>query len=531
MLGLLVVARAPLCAQGAPTPWLVSARMPGTLTSVADFPRDVAARITELERALWAPGASWYWRLGVGALLTNAADSTLPRSRLDAVVATLGEYGTFRRSLEPPSSQRVLAGVSGWQRPTRGTMLVGAAQVTQSTYAVGSMGDDDASYGSSPFALADSSGSSVDRLDARFSGAAATRLGAVTVGAQAEYASWQRNSRLSGLARLARGDEQSVALSVRADHLPLLRPFVMLGWRGGSETRRLVLVSKDGAQYTLFGLADVPGALVGLPGYYSRVEDGEPFGSVGFDAGGAGPWSAAGEWRHARRSQTQFRQEVDDPARDRWSPTMDDASLWLRWTPPATGVELGVVARHARLDGSATRASDSTNARFTATERRDVLALTAVGRPADAWQYGVGVAFERFAQQRANTVPVHVLDLTTTTLLWDGWAERRMADRWTVRARLLYSTSRADGTIPPYARPGSAYALFVAPDLAVDARDGARAHALLRVGYRLRAGVDVWASVATDVRSAQGESVFGPAAPSGSRGVSVVAAGVTRELP
>jgi hypothetical protein len=522
----LVTRATPLGAQDAQLPWLVSARLPSTLGGVADFRRDVAERITEMDRLLWAPGQSWFWRLGVGALLPDAADSAVARSRFDAVAGSSGESGGFRRSLDPVTAQKISVDVSGWQRVSSGSMVAGSARLEQASFGAGTASDTDVPYGSSPFALADTSTTAIDRLEARFNGVAAQRVGPLTLGEQAEFRSWERDSRGGGFSRLGRGVEQSVALSARADRLPLVQPFVMLGWHGGAETRTLQRGSQDALRYELFGLADVTGEYVG-PGWYTRTEDEEPYGSVGVEAS-RGSWRAAGEWRRATRRQTQFHEQVDNPPRDRWTPTLDDGSLWVRWSPVASNWEFAAVLRHARLDGSATRALDTTAARFDAHEHRDVAALSAVGAPAAGWRAGLGVAIERFAQLRQTSAPVLVLDLTTTSLVWDGWAERQFSDRWSARAQVLASTSRADGTLPAYIRPGAAYATFLGPDMGIDGRDASRASGSLRVAYEVQTGLEAWVSVSSDAISARGSSVLGAAAPSGSRSITLVSAGFTR---
>ena len=520
---LLAFSTVPLAAQPS-TPWLVVSRMPTTLAPVADFSRDFRARTTELERLLFAPSASAYWQLGVSALLLGAPAAT---HHFEASSSLGRESGGFRRSLEPPSTQRVGVAVGGWQHLSSDAMVVGTARVEQATFARGGLFDDDAPYGSSAFALADTSGSTLARTGAQLAGAGAWQLGALTVGADAAYETWQRNSSNSGFARLARGVLESASLSVRADRVPLVHPYLLLGWRGGAETRRMVEVGAQGVRFELFGLADVPFQVLDGGFYYNRMEDDEPLGAAGFESG-ALAWHVAGEWRHARRQQTLLIE--GNPVRNRWTPTSDQGSFLARWSPAGRPWEFQAVARHSRLLGTALRAGDTTGAVFSAAEQRTVVGISAIGTPADAWRLGGGAALERFARQRANTAPDRVLDFTTTTLLWDGWAERNVSAQFSLLARFTLSSSRTDGTRTKYLTEGAAYSRFLLPDFALEGRDASDVGAMIRATWRLRNGSEGWVSFATSSASPQGTSTLGALAASGSRTSTALTVGFSRDV-
>ena len=520
---LLALSAVPLAAQ--PTaPWLVLSRMPTTLAPVADFSRDFRTRTAELERLLFAPSASAYWQLGVSALLLGAPATT---HHFEASSSLGRESGDFRRSLDPTSTQRIGVAVGGWQHLSPDAMVVGTARIEQATFARGGLFDDDAPYGSSPFALADTSGSILVRTGAQLAGAGAWRLGALTVGADAAYETWQRNSSNSGLARLARGVRESASLSVRADRVPLVHPYLLLGWRGGAETTQLVEVGALGVRFELFGLADVPLQVIDGGFYANRTEDDEPFGAAGFESGSLA-WHIAGEWRHARRQQTL--RIKNNPVLNRWTPTSDQGSLLARWSPVGRPWEFQAVARHARLQGTAMRAGDTTGAVFSAAEQRTVVSVSAIGAPADAWRLGGGAALERFARQRTNTAPNRALDFTTTTLLWDGWAERHMSAQFSLLGRFTLSSSRTDGTRTQYPTQGAAYARFLFPDFAFEGRDASNVGAMIKATWRLHSGNEGWVSFATTSVSPQGSSALGAVAASGSRTSSALTVGFSRDL-
>ena len=520
---LLALSAVPVAAQQA-APWLVVSRMPTTLAPVADFSRDLRARTTELERLFFAPGASAYWQLGVSALLLGAPAAT---HHFEASGSVGRESGDFRRSLDPPSAQRVGVAVGGWQHLSPDAMVVGTARMEQVTFAPGGLFDDDARYGSSPFALADTSGSALARAGAQLAGAGAWRLGALTVGADAAYETWQRKSSNSGFARLARGVLESASLSVRADRLPLVHPYLLFGWRGGAETRQMVEVGAQGVRFELFGLADVPLQVLDGGFYANRTEDNEPFGAAGFESE-IRAWHVAGEWRHSRRQQTLLIE--DNPVRNRWTPTSDQSSLLARWSPAGRPWAFQARARHARLQGTAMRAGDTTGAVFSAAEQRSVVGVTATGTPADAWRVGGGAALERFARKRANTVPDRALDFTTTTLLWDGWAERHLNAQFSLLARFTFSSSRTDGTRTKYPTEGEAYSRFLFPDFALEGRDASDVGVMIRATWRLRSGSEGWVSFSTTSASPQGSSPLGALAASGARTGTALTVGFSREV-
>ncbi len=520
---LLACSAIPLAAQQA-APWLVLSRMPTTLAPVVDFSRDFRARTTELEGLLFAPSASAYWQLGVSALLLGAPATT---HHFEASSVLGRESGDFRRSLDPPSAQRVGVAVGGWQQLSSDAMVVGTARIEQATFARGALFDDDAPYGTSPFALADTSGSTLVRTGAQLGGAGAWRLGALTMGADAAYETWQRNSSNSGLARLARGVHESASISVRADRVPLVHPYLMLGWRGGAETRELVELGSLGVRFELFGLADVPQLVIDRGFYANRTEDDEPFGAAGFESGSRA-WHIAGDWRHARRQQTL--QIGGNPVRNRWTPTSDQGSLLARWSPVGQSWEIQAIARHARLQGTAIRPGDTTGAVFSATEQRTVVGVSAIGTPADAWRVGGGIALERFARQRANTVPDRALDFTTTTLLWDGWADRHVSAAFSLLARFTVSSSRTDGKRTQYPTQGAAFTRFLFPDFAFEGRDASDLGAMIKATWRLSGGSEGWVSFATTSAAPQGSSALGALAASGSRTSSALTVGFSRDV-
>ena len=466
------------------------------------------------------PRVGTFWTAGNPAGLR----SELADTRSDFGLALGTQSGTFRRPLDPKEHHLSQANAFAWKPMTDRFALLGRVVLDRERYDPGTQADLVEPYPSSPFVTIDTASTATRRTRARLEGVGSWQLGRLGAGLALGYETRTHETIQSGFIRRTRQTLPGVIAGVSAKF-----GSVTIGafgrWRNRAETIRLLERTAQGKVIQLQGLKEVP-VLDIASAYYRRAD--EDIGAAGLSlAGGLGPtrWVAFGERTRLRERLT--RQEIDQPASDRW-----DADGWMvgaaAQRPLGARRLVTVEARYTTLDGSADAVLDSAGVIFQATERGLVgSAEFRIVPDSVGWALVIGVnvsSERRLRNDLSVTTGTRVNGLSTGVAIEIG---RAVSPRTFLTATAALASYSANSTLPGPTVLGAIYRTYTLPELDLASRDARPWLGALGGRWRASPTTSLWVVLRGERLApvgAVGPTAFGP---TGTRTAVSVAAGVT----
>lgn len=482
------------------------------LSHRADLPRRFASAGPALARLAWpAPTIGLFWHTGNPAGLPF----DIVAARADMWSAMASQRGEFRRPLDAGATELRQLSAQAWRPVGTRSAMIGRVTLDQETLAPGSQADVTEPFGSSPFVVTDTSITPVRRTRARLEGAAGWRVGAWSLGAAVGYETRDHSTIDAGFVRRARRVSPGTTLGVSralgsAKEGP--RVGVHIGWTGQAETVQLNERATEGRVYQLEGYREVRPIDV-LDFYYRRMQVSER--SAGIEAVGllrSIRWSLAVDV--ARREQQLWRQQQNDPAKDRWEARAWGASARLQRALSERRWLLTAEATWRALDGNGDLALDSTGSVFSAKERSWLGAAELRWTPDSSWRALASLSIAGERRDRRDSVA----DVRTTLESRTPLIAIEIARQVTRQLELLVGLSRgiyqARGLIPNPAAQGSLYRRLIARELQLYATDARPESLTLAATWRLANRTKIWLLSRAEILTAsdpQPQTVFTPA--------------------
>jgi hypothetical protein len=465
-----------------------------------------------------------FWTAGNPAALPGAVADPYADYRL----AAGKQDGDYRRPLDPGQSALVRLSSLSWGRVGTAGAMIGRVVVDRETLDPGTQADVPEAYATSPFVVTDTFATPLRRTRVRLEGAAGWQLGRYALGGALGYETLDNTTITGGVDRSSRRVAPAFAIgAARSLSAGGLQLGIHARWRGTAETVELTPLTATGRVFELTGYREASPIQVGPPFYYRRIEESAPSAGVAVAGSwGAMQWIVLGEVAHLW--QRRWRQQTDDPAKDRW-----DTRAWTVGAALARPVGdralVVVELRRTALSGNGTLALDSLGVIFTAVERALTgtaeLRLLPISR---GWTGLARLSVVNERRERADSVAQlrSVLETLTPSLMLE--VGRAVSDALFLSAGYAVGVYQARGETPLPTAQGSFFRRLIAPELDLESTSAAPQALSVAARWQVRVGTAVWVSGRSESLGPSGtRRLFTGISPTGSRTAQSLTFGVT----
>ena len=461
---------------GAEQPWLTRWR---PLEVLGDLPRTLPGSESPFPALLTLPAPR------VGTLWTAGNPAALPFEledrRSDFSISREQRSGRYRRPLDPPEVTNGTLIGSGWRPLSERAAVIGRLVVERTGLGAGSFSDQLMPYGTSPFAVFDTTGEAQTRTLVRVEGASGWRLGNLAVGLGLGYES-QRT--LTDQAEVPRTNQTATpGATVGLVWASPSRNFT-IGVLGGvqetAQSTRIYSGAAGSRAYTPEGYGPLVAFDLLEGGLARRFERGAK--GLTVSAGGTGrvKWVVYGRRETLTESRfgtlIELNRVVDDWHTRGW--TLGGAGAFS-----SGSLDIALDTRFTTLDGGGVR-GDLDVEHFESTDRR--LRLEADGRwtPSGGWEAGARLVLTRNTSDRWDRVSRAGSEISSWSPALGIEFARRLSERVAVSLGSVVSTYAVSSSTPDPGLFGPAWEKWIAPDLGLMATGatGWAAQATLLIG-------------------------------------------------
>ncbi len=494
------------------------------LGTSADLPRRLEGVGTATSGLMFGPPRiGTFWTAGNPAGLVEGARDT----RSDFSGTWSRQSGNYHRPLEPNGTTLAQGAAQAWKGFSPTFAMLGRVTFDRERLEPGSRAVTTEPFGSSPFVTTDTSGSGVRRTRATLEGAAGWRLGKWGVGLTLGYEAREHSSTTSGIVRKIRLATPGGVFGI-ARRLGGIELAIHARYRHRTEETDVAEKYENGRVYELVGYGEALGIdILGATGDYIRHRAENASAAGGSVAGAFGPtrWTLLAEATRLR--ETLWRQEVNDPPRDRWDANGWRAraaiqrSLTPRWL-------LTMHANAASLSGTGDLALDTAGIIFTAHESAFATEMELRLLPLDqGWTGSLTVGWTHESRKRQDLM-VHLGSSISANTPSVGFDIGR-----TIGSRLLVSMGAAlapygpTSTIPDPAAAGPVYRYYVAPELDLYASRATPTAFSFLIQYRGGKNAVLWLTGRGERLSSSESVPLSAFTPGGNRSAASFAGGIT----
>lgn len=481
--------------------------------STAGLARGLPDGLAVLPEPLLWPGAraGLFWTAGnPGALALELDD------HFSLYAVGLSEVdGEYRRPLDPAAVRGPSAHASAWRPFGTTGAAIGRVRVA-SVEMTRALSDYDLPYGGSPYVVMDTAASDLGRAVVELEGAAAWRTGRLGFGLAMGYRAHHTRTREAPVPRTLSAADPAVSLGLAWALSPRLRVGVHGRWRQHAERVTMYNVAATTRVYRLQGFFEPPPQDL-ASGYYQRRLEREGY-AGGVSAGGTAlgaDWAAFVE--AGTQDERQHAAGFANPDADTWD--TDALTLGASLIRPFSprNASLSLTLRYTDLSGTAHRG----DLQDTTTYVADEAVFHGEGELALDASETVRLVGRMVVRQEDRTRDDYLAHVRSQVRSWStalGMAAVvRASARLSVAAAAGETWYGPGGTIPDPGAMGTAYGLYVAPEMALAASDAASLGASLTATWRLREAVALWTALRYSSLSDVEQSVSLASLPEGDR--------------
>lgn len=492
------------------------------LRGAADLPRRLPGAGAATSAFLFdSPRLGSFWTAGnPGGLVAGIRDT-----RSDFIFVWSRQRGDYRRPLDPGAARLLQGEAQAWKGFSPTFSMLGRVVFDQERLDPGTRADASAPYASSPFVTIDTSGTGFRRTRAVLEGAAGWKLGGWGLGVTVGFDARDHTTILSGVVRRIRLATPGVVLGATR-RMGGVEVGVLGRYRHKAEEIRVFQRSAATHVYQLAGYREVEAIATQPPYYRRREENSSAFGVSLAGQLGKASWTLLAE--KTRLREGLWRQQINDPARDRWDADGWKAGAGLQ-RPMGTRGLLSVHASITSLTGDGDLSSDSAGVIFAAEESAWDIEAELRLLPAERGWAGtatLGIAHEsRDRRDVGGNSPIgtSVSSFSPSLALELG---RSVGERFFVAAGGAFSFYGPTSALPDPNNRGPLYQTYSAPELDLSSSRATPVALSLMLKYRTSESATFWLSGRTERLSSSESVPISPFTPSGSRTATSFSGGV-----
>lgn len=438
-------------------PWLARWR---PLEVLGDLPRTLPGSESPFPAllALPPPRVGTLWTVGNPAALPHE----LADRRSDFSISREHRSGSYRRPLDPPEVATGTLIGSGWRPLSERAAVIGRLVVQRTGLADGAFSDQLMSYGTSPFAVFDTTGEAQTRTLVRVEGASGWRLGNLALGLALGYESQRTFTDGAKVPRLNRTATPGATVGlVWASSSGGLTIGVLGGLQETAQTSTIFSRAAASRAYTPEGYGPLVAFDLVEAGLRRRFERGAKGLTVSASGrAGSGKWIVYG--RREALSERRFGTVTFRELSDNWDTR--------GWTLGGAGslssgsLDLALDARFTTLDGRGVR-GDLDLEHFESTDRR--LRIEAAGgwKPSGAWEAGARLIVTGSASDRRDRLSRVGSEISSWSPALGVEVARRLSRGVAVSLGGVVSTYGVTSSTPSPGHFGPAWEKWIAPEL------------------------------------------------------------------
>jgi hypothetical protein len=404
--------------------------------------------------------------------------------------------------------------------------MLGRVVFDQERLDPGTRADASSPFGSSPFVTLDTSGTGFRRTRALLEGAAGWKLGGWGLGTTLGLEARDHSTIVSGVVRRVRLATSGVVLGATR-RIGGVEVGVLGRYRHKAEEIRVFQRSAASWLYQLAGYREVE-PIAAQPPYYRRREET----SSAFGVSLAGQFSKARWTLYAEGTRLReglWRQQINDPAKDRWNASGWKARAGLQRPMGSRGL-LTVHAHISSLSGDGDLSTDSAGVIFMAEESvwdiEAELRLLPAGR---GWTGSATLGLARESRERRDVggnspIGTNVSAVSPSVAVELG---RDVGGSFFVAFGGALSLHGPTSALPDPRNRGPVYQSYAAPELDLYSSRATPMAVSFMLQYRTGKSTTLWMSGRTERLSSSESVPISPFTPSGSRTTTSLAGGVT----
>jgi hypothetical protein len=493
------------------------------LRGAADLPRRLPGAGVATSSFLFdSPRLGSFWTAGnPGGLVDGARDT-----RSDFMFAWSRQRGDYRRPLDPGAARLLQGQAQAWKGFSPTFSMLGRVVFDQERLDPGTRADASAPYASSPFVTIDTSGTGFRRTRAVLEGAAGWKLGGWGLGVTVGFDARDHTTILSGVVRRMRLATPGFVLGATR-RMGAIEVGVLGRYRHKAEEIRVFQRSAATHVYQLAGYREVEAIATQPPYYRRREENSSAFGASLAGQLGRTTWSLLAE--KTRLREGLWRQQINDPARDRW-----DADGWKAGAgfqrPMGSRGLLTVHASITSLTGGGDLSTDSAGVIVAAEESAwDVEAELRLLPSERGWAGTATLGLAHQSRDRRDVggnspIGTSVSSLSPSLAVELG---RNVGERFFVAFGGALSLHGPTSALPDPRNRGPVYQSYVAPELDLYSSRATPRAVSFMLQYRTGKSTTLWMSGRTERLSSSESAPISAFTPSGSRTATSLAGGVT----
>lgn len=492
------------------------------LRGAADLPRRLpGVGVATSSFQFDSPRLGSFWTAGnPGGLVDGIRDA-----RSDFMFGWSRQRGDYRRPLDPGAARLLQGQAQAWKGFSPTVSMLGRVVFDQERLDPGTRADASAPYATSPFITIDTSGTGFRRTRAVLEGAAGWKLGGWGLGVTVGFDARDHTTILSGVVRRVRLATPGVVLGATR-RMGAIEVGVLGRYRHKAEEIRVFQRSAATHVYQLAGYREVEAIATQPPYYRRREENSSAFGVSLAGQLGKTTWSLLAE--KTRQREGLWRQQINDPARDRWNANGWEARAGLQRAVGSRGL-LTVHAHITSLTGEGDLSTDSADVIFRAEESAwDVEAELRLLPAGSGWAgtATLGLAHEsRDRRDVGGNSPIGASVGSTSPYLAVELG-RSLGERFFLAVGGALSFYGPTSALPDPSNRGPLYQTYSAPELDLSSSRATPVAFSLMLKYRAAKSATLWLSGRTERLSSSESVPISAFTPSGSRTATSFSGGV-----